>query len=199
MKRILLLTAILSLALCTPLGVNANENSSAATLPHKQIQKPCQKQFHKPHKCPTKANFDKRLKLTDEQKAQAKEIHKKGFEEIKPIMDQIKVKKEEIEAVKRSQLAPEVQAEKIVKLRKEIGALKRQTREVQKKNMKEFESILTTEQKNELRKIKEEGRKKFDKEHKKHMFKMPPKSDWGCPKEPPVERPLPIKPTPVEK
>ena len=140
-----------------------------------ECKNPCDKMHTPPMGHPDKAAFEKRLKLTDEQKAQAKEIHKKGFEKIKPIMDKIELKKEEIEAVKRSSLAPEVQAKRIVSLRKDIRELKHQAREVQMKNMKEFEAILTDSQKEELKKIKEEGRKKFEKEHKKNMFSMPPK------------------------
>ena len=42
-----------------------------------------------------KAEFDKKLNLTDEQKAKAEQIRKDGFEKMKPVMDQIKVKKDE--------------------------------------------------------------------------------------------------------
>lgn len=200
MKKVLLLTAIISIALSSQ--VFAGEVKPT----EKQVTKV---ELHKADKPPmhqNKADFGKKLNLSEAQKAQAKEIHQKGFEEIKPIMDKIQLKHEEIEAVKRSSLAPEVQAEKIVQLRKEIRELKRQTREIQMKNMKEFESILTDEQKNELKKIKEEGRKNFEKTHKKQMFKMPPnpgfgcpkKPGFGCPKKPPIELPV-EKPVPVEK
>ena len=62
----------------------------------------------------------------------------------------------------------------------------------------EFESILTDTQKDELKKIKEEGRKKFERNHKRPMFGMPPKQGFGCPKRPPIELPV-EKPVPVEK
>lgn len=175
MKKILLIASIFALTLSTA-QCFAAENTSAdlPTKPaEKQCQKPCNK-FQKPQVKQNKVDFDKRLKLTDEQKAKAKEIHRKGFEEIKPIMDKLDLKREEIDAVKRSNLSPEAQAEKIVKLRKESRELRRQTREIQMKNMKEFEAILTDKQKDELKKIKEEGRKKFEKAHKKSLLKMPP-------------------------
>jgi len=175
MKKFLLIASLFALTLSTA-QCFAAENAPA-DLPTKTAEKQCQKPCHKfqrPAVKHNKVDFDKRLKLTDEQKAKAKEIHQKGFEEIKPIMEKLNLKREEIAAVKRSNLTPEAQAEKIVQLRKETRELKRQAREIQMKNMKEFEAILTDKQKNELKKIKEEGRKKFEKAHKKSLLKMPP-------------------------
>lgn len=111
--------------------------------------------------------FENRLKLTDEQKAQAKEIRQKGIEQMKPIMEKIKEKHQEAEAVKRSRIAVEMQQEKLAQIHKEIRALKRQAHELRMQNMKEFESILTKKQQKELKKMKEEGRKNFEKRHKK--------------------------------
>ncbi|MBR6099469.1 Spy/CpxP family protein refolding chaperone [bacterium] len=182
MKKILLLAGVLALTVSTQ--AFAEETQTLPVKEHKQFEKPCPNKMHKPPMHQNKEVFEKRLKLTDEQKAKAKEIHKKGFEEIKPIMDNLKLKHEEIEAVKRSNLAPEVQAEKIVQLKKECRELKHKARDIQMKNMKEFEAILTDKQKKELKKIKEEGRKKFEKAHKKGGFKMPPKEGIFPPKPP---------------
>jgi Spy/CpxP family protein refolding chaperone len=113
------------------------------------------------------AEFEKRLKLTDKQKAKAKEIHQKGFEDMKPIMEKMKEKRGEIEAVKRSRMSVEAQNERIAELQKEIGALKNEAHRLRMQNMKDFEAILTKKQKKELQKMKEEGRKNFDKEFKK--------------------------------
>ena len=44
--------------------------------------------------------------------------------------------------------------------------MKRSAHELRMQNMKEFEAILTSKQLKELKKMKEEGRKKFDKEFK---------------------------------
>lgn len=115
-----------------------------------------------------RAEFEKRLKLTDEQKAQAKEIRQKGHEEMKPIMDKIQEKRQEIRAVKLTKMTQRAQEERIAELHKEIGALKRHAHELRMKNMQEFESILTKKQLKELKKMKKEGRKKFDAEFKKH-------------------------------
>ena len=184
MKKILLLAGVLALTVSTQVFA---EETNPTNLPVKEQKQQCTKcpnRIHRPPMAPLKADFEKRLKLTDEQKTKAKEIHKKGFDEIKPIMDSLRLKHEEIEAVKRSSLAPEAQAEKIVKLRKECGELKHKARTVQMKNMKEFEAILTEKQKKELKKIKEEGRKNFAKKHKKGGFKMPPKDGIFPPPKP---------------
>ena len=114
-----------------------------------------------------KADFEKRLNLTDEQKAQAEALRQKGHEEMKPIMEQIKLKHQEIEAVKRSRISTQMQEEKIAQLKKEIQELKGQARELHQKNMKDFESILTKKQQKELKKMKEEGRKRFEQARKK--------------------------------
>ena len=86
---------------------------------------------------------------------------------MKPIMEKMKEKRQEIEAVKRSRMAVEMQQEKIAELQKEIRALKRAAHELRMQNMKDFEAILTKKQLKELKKMKEEGRKNFEKNHKK--------------------------------
>ncbi len=188
MKKILLLAGVIVFTASAQVFAAETE---PANLPLKENAVQCTKcsdKMHRPPMAPPKADFDKRLKLTDKQKAQAKEIHKKGFEEIKPIMDSLKLKHEEIEAVKRSKLAPEAQAEKIVQLKKECGELRHKARTVQMKNMKEFEAILTDKQQKELKKIKEEGRKNFEKAHKKGGFKMPPREGIELPKPPVADK-----------
>ena len=179
MKKILILAGILAI-------------TSATCVFAEDLAQP-QPPQNRPHqegmmrKGPSKADvekFEKRLKLTDEQKAKAKAIHQKGFEEIKPIMDKIKLKREEIAAIMRTKLTEEEQAERVAAVKKEIRALKKEAREIRMKNMKEFESILTAKQLKELKKMKEEGRKKFDKEFKKNgMLKRPPMDEeFGGPR-----------------
>ena len=87
---------------------------------------------------------------------------------MKPIMEKLKEKRLEAEAVKRSRMATQMQEEKLEQLNKEIRALKRAAHELRMQNMKEFEAILTKKQLKELKKMKDEGRKKFEKEHKKN-------------------------------
>lgn len=131
------------------------------------------------------AEFEQRLKLTDKQKAKAKQLREEGFEKMKPVMAKIKEKRAEIETVKLSRIAVKAQEEKIEQLKKEIGALKQEMHRLRMENMKAFESILTKKQLKELKKMKEEGRKKFDKEFKKHPHpKFGPCPDGECPPPP---------------
>lgn len=147
---------------------------------------------HKSFKKHDKQKFEERLKLTDEQKAQAQELRKQSFERIKPVMEQIKLKKEEIKAIKLSKIAIEEQELKITELKNEMKALHRQAHEIKMQNMKDFEAILTKKQKKELAKMKKEGRKKFDKEHKrKHHPKF--KSDF----QPKFNQTIPAPPKPL--
>lgn len=140
-------------------------------------QKPCNCQ-RPPQKGPDfakrQAEFEQRLKLTDEQKVKAKELREQGFEKIKPVMDKIKEKRAEIETVKLSRMSVQAQNEKIEQLKKEIGALKQEAHRLRMENMKNFEAILTKSQLKELKKMKEEGRKNFDKNFKKHPPKHEP-------------------------
>ncbi len=129
------------------------------------------------------AEFEQRLKLTDEQKAKAKELREQGFEKMKPLMDKMKEKRAEIEAVKRSRIAVQAQNEKIEQLKREIGALRNEMHRLRMENMKNFEALLTKSQLKELKKMKEEGRKKFDKEFKKHPHRgeFGPRPECECP------------------
>lgn len=147
----------------------------------------CQKPPKGPDFKKRQAEFEQRLKLTDEQKAKAKELREQGFEKMKPLMDKMKEKRAEIEAVKLSRIAPQAQQEKIEQLKKEIGALRNEMHRLRMENMKNFEALLTKSQLKELKKMKEEGRKKFDKEFKKHPHRgeFGPRPECECP--PPAE------------
>jgi len=171
MKKTLILASLMAFALTPAFAAE----QAAQTTPAQPAQEQQNKAPKFEHKKPSpeemkkrRAEFEQRLKLTEEQKAKAKEIRQKGHEELKPIIDKIQEKRQEIEAVKLSRIAERAQQERIAELRKEIGALKRHAHELRMKNMQEFESILTRKQLRELKKMKEEGRKKFDADFKKH-------------------------------
>ena len=142
--------------------------------------------FQKKHK-----KFENRLNLTDEQKQKAEEIHKQGFEKMKPIMEKIKEKQKEAFTYKDK--TDEQSVQKREELRKQIGALRKEAGDIRKQNMKDFESILTKKQQKELQKIKEEGRKNFDKDFKGRRPGFGPRPDFGphhdeIPPQPPVEK-----------
>ncbi|MBD5402115.1 hypothetical protein HDR58_04875 [bacterium] len=112
-----------------------------------------------------KKEFEQRLNLTDKQKEKAKIIHKEGREQIKPIIIQIEQKRQEIETVKLSRISEKAQQERIDELTSGIRELEKKAQEIRKANSQEFEKILTKKQKNELAKMKAEGRAKFEKNH----------------------------------
>lgn len=198
MKKTLILASFVVFA--TIPAVFANDGSEAVQPSQRPAFEQPRPEFgqQRPPKRPDvhRQKFEERLKLTDEQKAQAKELHQKGLEQMKPIMEQIKTKKEEARAVKLSRIAVEEQEAKLQKIREEIRALNKQAHELRMKNMKDFENILTKKQKKELEKIKKEGRKNFEKHHKKHPhpgFRPAPGPEFGHgpalpPPEPPVEK-----------
>lgn len=171
MKKTLILAGILALALSSQCYA---ANSSVPTKASVPRSKCCEKQpplsMQRPPKEPDfkKAEFEKRLKLTDAQKAKAKAIREKGHEQMKPIMEQIRIKHEEIRTVRMAtNLKAEEKTVKIDKLRGELRELNKKAHELRMQNMKEFEAILTKKQLKELQKMKEEGRKNFDKNFKK--------------------------------
>ena len=79
---------------------------------------------------------------------------------------EIIAKKQEAKMVKMSRIAVLEQEKKLNAIDKEIKALEKQAHNIRKANMKEFEAILTKEQKNILKQMKKEGRKRYQ-EHKK--------------------------------
>lgn len=128
-----------------------------------QIPAPAQNQ--RPSREQMRQKFEQRLNLTDKQKEKAKAIHQQGREQMKPVMEQIFAKRQEIEAVKLSRIAVKAQQEKIEELSAEIRELEKKAHEIRKANSQEFEKILTKKQKNELAKMKAEGRAQFAKNH----------------------------------
>lgn len=121
-----------------------------------------------------RADFEQKLGLTDAQKAQAKELRKQGFEKMKPIIVKTQAKIAEAEAVKKSQLTENAKKEQLAQIDKDLADLHKQMNEIRKSNMKDFEAILTSEQKKTLDEMKKEGRKNFKAKHqpgcKIHQF-----------------------------
>ena len=108
MKKTLILASLLAFAASTQVYA-ADEQTAVPTKAAEpaaiEEQAPdVQKPPKKPGCDKKKAEFEKRLKLTDEQKAQAKEIRMKGHEQMKPVMEKMKQLKEEEQAVRRSKI-----------------------------------------------------------------------------------------------
>ena len=113
--------------------------------------------------------FDQRLGLTEEQKQQAKTIRMQGREKIKPLMEEIKAKESAKELVRKSSLDEKKREEKLNSLNSDLKTLHKRAHDIRVENMKEFENILTVEQRKTLKEMKQEGRQEFNK------HRMPPK------------------------
>lgn len=156
--------AILMCAFCILASAsNAAEETAKSNQPEKQIPK--KEEMMKMRKA-REAAFEQKLGLTDAQKVKAKELRQKGFEKMKPVMDQIKEKKQEAKMVNMSRISVQAQEEKLAVIEKEIQKLEKKAHAIRKQNMKDFESILTFEQKKILKEMKKEGRAKFEQQHR---------------------------------
>ena len=121
------------------------------------------------------AAFEKKLGLTEEQKFEAKIVRKKGHEQMKPVMDKIMAKRQEINKIRH--LQKDYNDKKLTKLNNDIKSLEKKANKIRQQNMKEFEKILTDEQKNILKQMKQEGRRKYQENHPpchKVPFGFPP-------------------------
>ena len=169
MKKLLIMTC----AMCVLAGAaNANEPVNKPDFAKKgpkieqgAPQRPNPEQMKQIRKAHEQA-FEQKLGLTEVQKLKAKELRKSGHEKMKPVVDQIKAKKQEAEAVRNSKLTVQEQEEKLTVIDKDLAALKKQADKIKKQNMKDFESILTRDQKKILKDMKKEGRKNFEKQKK---------------------------------
>ncbi len=196
MKKLLILAGVVALTMSTQ--AFASDTSTVTTKEAQPVQQEqqrpsnCQCPKQKMHKPPMdKAKFEKRLRLTEEQKAQAKEIRAKGHEQMEPIMQKMRETRAQMDAVRKSKIAVQEQEAQLAQLRKDMRDLRKQANEIRMQNMKEFESILTKKQLKELNKMKKEGRKAFEKAHKKQMLRMPPMPPMEDGEVPPP--PAPVK------
>ena len=168
MKKLLIMTC----AMCVLAGVaNANEpvnkpdfakNRPGFEQTDKRPNPEQMKQMRRAHE----QAFEQKLGLTEVQKLKARELRKAGHEKMKPVIDQIRAKKQEAEAIRNSKLTVQEQEEKLTVIDKDLAELKKQARDIKKQNMKDFEAILTKDQKKTLKNMKKEGRKNFDKQRK---------------------------------
>lgn len=142
-----------------------------------------------------KAEIDKRLNLSDKQKKQIEENRIKDIEKVKPIFDEMKAKKHEMRMLNfDTNLNAEQKEAKKVELQSQIDDLKAKADVYRQENMKNFESILTSKQKKEFSKIREEQKQEMEK--RKAEFE---KMRKDMPKPPECSLPVQPKPQPVEK
>ncbi len=126
-----------------------------------------------------KKEFETRLNLTEEQKQKAKEIRMKGHEQIKPIFEEMKIKKHQLMEFKQKEKNTLIEKAKIRQLENELKVLKEKAKSIRNSNKNEFEKILTQSQKEELKKMKQEGEKRYN--EMKNSLKNPHRPPMGCP------------------
>ena len=142
-----------------------------------------------------KAEFEKRLNLTEKQKEQIEKNKQKDREKMKPIFEKMKENKQAIMKIHQDKsLTPEDKVVKSAEYEKELIDLKVKANELRKENMKNFENLLTDEQKAEFAKIKEEQKKEMEKRRTQFKEKRGFKGA-----QPPITLPVQPKPIPVEK
>lgn len=169
MKRTLILASVLAFTMSAALA-----NPQPPCLPEGDCPKPPMHQGKMMPPPPEakkmkdkRAEFDKKLQLTEEQKAKAKEIRMNGHKEMKPIMEQMKAKKIQIDQIAKSNISEEEKVQKIAPIKEELKTLRNQAKDLRIKNTQEFEAILTAKQKKTLEKMKKEAKKNFKKQHPK--------------------------------
>ena len=156
MKKIVFILALLTL---TPAVIAHDNNTVISPMSNTEIQKRHQERINRD------IAFERRLGLTEAQKLKARQIRKNGHEKLKPVLEQIRTKKQEAEMVRRSRMAVQMQEEKLAAIDTEIKILEKEAQSIRKSNMKDFESILTWEQKKTLRTMKKEGRQRYHQAH----------------------------------
>lgn len=130
--------------------------------------------------------LDNRLKLSEEQQAQAKEIRLQGREKIKPVMEKMRAKHEEFMAAKKSAVSKEEKQKIFTQFRTDMKALRKEADIVREENLKQFESILTSAQKAEFKKYRDEKKKQRKEFFKRHHKKPCNKPFTG--EKPPVKK-----------
>lgn len=114
-----------------------------------------------------KAEFDKRLNLTPEQKEKMKAIHQESRAKIKPLFECMKNEREKLLQIQSSSTATQqdiqAQREKITHIKSEIKAIR-------KMNFEKTQAILNPEQQKEFKKMREEHKNKMKEEGKNHKW-----------------------------
>ena len=125
---------------------------------------------HKAEMEAKKVEFEKRLNLTEEQKQTIEANKIKDKEKMAPIMKDIREKQKSFRAIDTNpNLTAEQKEKEKQKVKTEIKALKTQADKYRQENMKNFENVLTPQQKAEFEKIKKEA---MEKKRIEHIEKM---------------------------
>ena len=169
MKKSLLIAGIAAAVMMSSSLTYAATNTPQDTKTQTKYEKkmPCKCKDCKCKKSPQvkRQGLDERLNLTEEQKQKAHEIRMNGHEKMKPVFEKMKAKKAEIKEIAESDLSQAEKEKKIAPLKNDLRELKKEARQIRIDNTKEFEAILTPEQKAEFIKIKQQARENAKKHH----------------------------------
>ncbi len=192
MKKILMTTAIGAALLFGTMSANAvcpcqDKDLQGPPPPppeHSKIHKPMPPEV-KAEMERRKAEMDKRLNITEEQKAQLKSIHEKSRAEIAPKIKQLSEAEYELSVLDKRKLNSEkygiatleevkLSGKSAEELRAEIKTLKEEIREIKKANFEASQDVFTEKQKKELEKMRQEKLKKHPRPQKPmHKFGKP--------------------------
>ena len=164
----------LAIMMCTACILAGSGGIAAETTgaPNEGIKNPPSKEEIMNRRKAHEAAFEQKLGLTEAQKIKARELRIQGRQKMKPVLEENKAKKQEARMVKMSRIAVQMQEEKLAQIDKELAVLEKKANEIRKQNMKDFEAILTKDQKKILKNMKKEGRKNFERGH--HCPPPPP-------------------------
>lgn len=161
---------LMTAGIVTALMLSTAITYAAEKQPPKKPDCPCTKPMPPKHdgQRPPKMerpNIEERLNLTEEQKQKAHEIRMNGHEKMKPVFAKMQAKKQEIKKVTESDLSQEQKDSALTILKEELQTIKAEAKTIRTENRKEFEAILTPEQKAEFEKIKQEGKDRAKRYH----------------------------------
>ena len=194
MKKIFTTAVVMTALLLSTASVNAKPCPKDGMMPpphHEHMKKQLTPE-QKAKMEERRAEMDKRLGITEAQKAQLKAIHEKSKAQIAPKVKRLTEVQYEIQVIEKKQIAKEkygvdtlndvkLSGKSLDQLYAEAKTLRTEIREIKKANFEESQKVFTEEQKQELKKMHEERMKELAKKNKKfggqQKFPMQPKKD----------------------
>ncbi|MEI7474047.1 MAG: Spy/CpxP family protein refolding chaperone [bacterium] len=123
-----------------------SDNTQAQSTFNKECQRPKIKDY---------------LNLTPDQAQKAKAMREASKGKIKPLIDNLKAEYQKLKQM-REQKAP---SQDIAQQQEKVRAMRKQVQQVREENMKQFEAILTPDQKVQFAKFREERKAEMKKYH----------------------------------
>lgn len=157
----------------TQLTMAAESNTKNNSQPASEV-KMTPNDGHQRMQKPPMPNLEEELNLTEAQKQKARQNRIKGRQQMKPVIEEIRAKKDEVLDTIDSELSDDAKKVKLQELQSEIKALHKKANELRESNMKEFEKILTPEQKTKFEQLKKRNIPSHDCKKCKMMPPPPP-------------------------